>query len=44
MVLLKPPIIDGHIDTALEILRQPLKFSECSTISHRDFLFIFTIL
>ncbi|TFG27920.1 MAG: membrane dipeptidase [Promethearchaeota archaeon] len=37
MVLRNPPVIDGHIDTALEILRQPRKFSERSTIGHCDF-------
>ena len=29
-------VIDGHIDTALEILRQPRKFSERSKIGHCD--------
>jgi membrane dipeptidase len=36
MVSIKPPVIDGHIDTALEILRQPRKFSERSKIGHCD--------
>lgn len=36
MVSIKPSVIDGHIDTALEILRQPRKFSERSTIGHCD--------
>jgi len=36
MVSIKPPVIDGHIDTALEILKQPRKFSEYSKIGHCD--------
>ncbi len=36
MVSIKPYVIDGHIDTALEILRQNRKFSERSKIGHCD--------
>lgn len=34
MVSIKPPVIDGHIDTALQILKENRKFSECSKTGH----------
>ena len=36
MVSIKPPAIDGHIDTALQILQENRKFSERSKIGHCD--------
>jgi len=36
MVSIKPPVIDGHIDTALKILEDNRKFSERSKIGHCD--------
>lgn len=36
MVSIKPPVIDGHIDTVLKILEDNRKFSERSKIGHCD--------
>jgi membrane dipeptidase len=36
MVSIKYPVIDGHIDTALQILQENRKFSERSKIGHCD--------